>query len=212
MRTYALFFLMIASAHAHDLGTYGATFEVSEESLLDVISRRLSQAKESGKLDVLQKEFVERVKKGIQEPSAVNLPKCVFPRIFLFDPSLTLEEDIKDHEGNLIAAKGTKVNPLETLSWGAPMLFIDGKDDAQVMWACAQAQQHPSIKIILTRGRPIQMEEEKGFPIYFDQGGVLTTKFGIRSVPARVSQKGSFLKIEEIVLTTTGGKTSGIKN
>jgi conjugal transfer pilus assembly protein TraW len=35
---------------------------------------------------------------------------------------------------------------------------------------------------------------------YFDQGGKLIKKFGITQVPARVSQDGNRLKVEELLL------------
>ncbi len=37
-------------------------------------------------------------------------------------------------------------------------------------------------------------------PVYYDQQGTLTRRFGIRQVPALVSQEGSRLRIDEVVL------------
>ena len=35
-------------------------------------------------------------------------------------------------------------------------------------------------------------------PVYYDQHGLLTAKFGIRQVPALVSQEGMRLRIDEL--------------
>ena len=36
--------------------------------------------------------------------------------------------------------------------------------------------------------------------LYFDQGGNLTNKFGIKAVPAVVEQEGKMLKVREVAL------------
>ncbi len=55
-------------------------------------------------------------------------------------------------------------------------------------------------KIILITGSPIKMMERAGLPIYFDYQGKLTTKLGIKHVPAIVNQQGNRLRIEEVLL------------
>lgn len=199
-------FLMTSHAFTADLGTFGQTFEVREESLLDVIMTRLEAAKESGKLDTLTKNFENRVKESIQEPKGSLLPRARVGKVSHFDPSIYVENPILDHEGTIVVAAGTRLNPLSLLSWGAPLIFIDGYDSEQVSWALAQHRANDLIKITLTRGRPLEIEEEKGVPVYFDQGSVLVNKFAIKSLPARVSQDGLFLKIEELVIEKKGEK------
>jgi len=53
---------------------------------------------------------------------------------------------------------------------------------------------------ILVKGSPFELEEKKERPVYFDQGGALSEKFGIRSIPCRITQQGEKLLIEEIPL------------
>jgi conjugal transfer pilus assembly protein TraW len=38
-------------------------------------------------------------------------------------------------------------------------------------------------------------------PVYYDQQGLLTRRFGIAQVPALVSQEGARLRIDEIEVT-----------
>ena len=56
-------------------------------------------------------------------------------------------------------------------------------------------------KIILVGGSPLQLEEELGVSIYFDQQGSLTSKFGIQHSPAIAIQEGLKIRIDEINLT-----------
>ena len=71
------------------------------------------------------------------------------------------------------------------------MLFIDGDDELQVKFALkGQA------KIILVKGSPLKLQRKEKIWIYFDQGGILTSKLGITQVPALVVQEGLQLKIK----------------
>ena len=119
------------------------------------------------------------------------------PRTWRHDPSLIVQADIKDHKGRVIALKGTRVNPLETLSWGPPVLMIDGDDPAQLAWAKSQ---DTTAHWVLVKGLPLDLEEQTGRPIYFDQGSVLTQNFGITQVPCRITQQGKQLLVEELVV------------
>ena len=80
-----------------------------------------------------------------------------------------------------------------------PLLLLDGDDREQVDWALAQA--NTSIwgaKIILVSGAPFELEQEIQQPVYFDQRGLITAKFGVTSVPARIRQEGRMLRVEEV--------------
>ena len=47
---------------------------------------------------------------------------------------------------------------------------------------------------------PFKLEEQKNRPVYFDQNGFLIDKFKLEHIPARLSQDGLLLKIEEVSL------------
>ncbi len=179
-----------------DYGVRGHTFVIKERSLLKVIQERLQKASQSGKIEVLQKQFQEKVKQKISNPIAVvGLQKTTINRQFYFDPSYTQLEDLKDSYGNIIVKKGTTVNPLNYIAWGAPLIFIDGEDPFQLIWGLKQQG-----KLILVKGSPLMLQEKLKIAVYFDQAGILTRKFGITQVPAVVSQEGMQLLINEVVL------------
>ena len=48
-------------------------------------------------------------------------------------------------------------------------------------------------------GSVLDAEKQMQQPIYFDQAGKLTTRFGITHVPAVVMQEGLYLKITEVL-------------
>src|SRR3546814_4322186 len=77
------------------------------------------------------------------------------------------------------------------------LLFLDGDDPDQLTWAL---KQDANAKLILVKGAPLELMKARQRRFYFDQGGKLTERFGIRSVPARVRQQGRVLEISEIAL------------
>lgn len=196
---YLLLSLIFSTVlEAKTFGDIGQSFEISEESFLIMIQRRVQQARAAGKLDALEEDIKKRVKERVLNPLPVKgLQKTQEERSYYFDPSITVENDIRDHKGTLIHAKGTTVNPLKTFSWGSPLLLIDGSDADQVSWALAYSRVQLG-KIVLVKGSPIKLYRQTGHRFYFDQGGKITEKFQINQVPACISQAGLKLLIEEI--------------
>ena len=195
-------FIILSFAQAKDLGVYGETFPIAEENLLKVIQLKLKAMEENGELAHVQQKLAQKAGEKIRRPSPVKgLIKTQTPRRWFYDPSMTVESDIKDPKGNLIAAQGTVINPLDKMSWGVPLLFLDGNDPAQVAWAEAQ---HSLAKWVLVKGSPVELEEKLKRPVYFDQAGMLVNKFGIRAVPCRISQKDKKLLVEELTLERKG--------
>lgn len=196
----SLLVLSVIPTGAKDLGVQGATFEVKEQSLLEMIYAKLKSLETTNKLIQHQKEIQERVKASIENPQpVVGVTKAISYTSRIYDPSIIIDEDIKDHKGNFIARKGTHVNPLDHQSFGKPLILIQGDDEPQVSWALKQ-----DAKIVLVSGKPLQLARNHKKMFYFDQGAILSNKFGIKAVPARISQKDNRLLIEELNLE--GGK------
>jgi conjugal transfer pilus assembly protein TraW len=81
------------------------------------------------------------------------------------------------------------------------LIFIQGEDETQVKWVQETFfDQDIKVKVILVSGGPFALMESWEKPVFFDQGGVITAKLGIRTVPAIVEQEGRQLKISEIYL------------
>jgi conjugal transfer pilus assembly protein TraW len=187
-----------------DYGVVGNTFEIREEDFLELIERRLKKLEEEGKLHQHQSKIATKIQERIKRPKPVKgIQHTKEPRSFTYDPSLTVPYDLKDHQGRVFHQKGTKVNPLNHKSLSKPLLFIDGDDDEQVSWA---SQQEPNSQIILTKGSPFELMEKLDRLIFFDQEGYLVKKLGIQQVPAKVTQQGKHLLIEELRPQKVGEK------
>lgn len=199
-RLLAVFFVS-ATAQAKDLGSFGKTFPIGEESLLTVIENRLQMLSQDGGLEKHQKIVQDRVKKTVMNPEALpGLKRATEAKSFTYDPSITVPYDLKNPEGIVFQKKGTRINPLETRPLTKSLLIFDGEDLHQLEWALSQRAKDPRTKLILVKGSPFTLTQEKQTPFYFDQGGVLVKKLGITHVPARVSQQDLRLLVEIISL------------
>jgi conjugal transfer pilus assembly protein TraW len=198
----ALFILMVAmvSARAEDLGVIGPVYPIAEPSLLEFILGKLRAADEDGTLARLQREARARIQHEVDDPAPVaGLTRSRHPRRFHHDPSIVVQEAIRDAEGRVIVPPGTVVNPLDTVALSQPLLFFDARDREQIV----QAQKlvdahHGKVKVILTGGSYLALMRRWQRPVFYDQQGTLSTRLGIRHVPALVTQDGRRLRIDEL--------------
>ena len=79
------------------------------------------------------------------------------------------------------------------------LVFFDGDDEDQRAWARDLTLDDPLINPILVNGPVIDLSRDWKRQLFFDQGGMLTTRFGITQVPARVTRDGDHLLIEEVL-------------
>lgn len=196
---------MLTSAvnvRAADLGTLGPTYEIREPHLLHFIEQRLRDKERSGELQRLTKEAQARGVDAVTRPQPVaNLRPTETARTYYFDPSFTLDRNIVDAQGRLLFAAGTRKNPLEVVSLSKSLLFFDARDRRQVTRARdLMARYSGKVKPILTGGSYLDLMKAWRTPVYYDQQGTLTQRLGIRQVPALVSQEGSRLRIDEVLL------------
>ena len=189
-------------AGAVDLGTIGPTYEIAEPHLLAFIEQRLREKERSGELQRLAEAARARGIDTVRQPPPVEgLRTTERPRTFYVDPSFTLDRNITDPLGRLMFAAGTRKNPLEVVSLSRHLLFFDARDPRQVKHARELNGRYAGrIKPILTGGSYLDLMKAWRVPVYYDQAGTLTRRFGIRQVPALVSQDGLRLRIDELGL------------
>jgi len=190
--------ILPAQAQARDYGQRGALFPIVERDLLEQIHSRLVAMERSGETAQLNQELKRRTIARVNRPDPVpGLIWASESRTWIFDPTITLAADIRGAKGELIHPAGTRVNPLGSVKLRAELLFLDGDDPAQIEWAL---RQNANAKLILVKGAPLELMKARQRRFYFDQGGKLTEKFGITTVPARVRQQGRALEVSEIAL------------
>ncbi len=187
-------------AHADELGVVGPTYDILEADLLEVILARLERMQESGELARKQNDYRDRVVASLEKPRPVpNLQATATARRFFIDPTWVLERDIRQADGTILFARGVRINPLDHVSLRHRLVFFDGRDRRQVAFA-RQRLQAPAggAKPILVAGEPLRLMRAWKRPVFYDQGGSLTRRLGIRQLPAVVSQDGRRLRVDEV--------------
>lgn len=179
--------------------TLGTTYEIKEPSLFAQFQKWLEAKRASGELAKIESEAIERSKRSINNPAPVaGLSIAREIRQWSYDPSIVAIQDVRDHEGRLIVAKGTKVSPLDQLAW-KPMIFIDARDVDQVAYAKRQMTAWQGRgKTVLVAGSWQELAKSWGEHVYYDQAGTLIKRFGIAATPATVVQNGKVLQVSEV--------------
>ena len=193
-----VFVLAAGAAAAKDLGVRGAVWPIEEPDLLHEIEARLEEMEDTGEADRMRREAVERARERVEAPPRVaGVKPARFLRIRRFDPNITVGQDIRTAEGTLVAARGTRINPLEKHPLTRDLLFIDGTRPVEVDWALGREK--PSV-IVLLAGRPLDLARAHGRAFFFDQGGRLARRLGVVATPSLVAAEGVFLRITEVPL------------
>jgi conjugal transfer pilus assembly protein TraW len=204
VRAAALALLLAAPVYALDLGRVGPVWQVAEPDLLALIQSRLQEKQASGELARIQREFEASARLTLESPAPVSgLTRTRTPRSFLFDPTVTAPDTVRDPEGKVLVAAGTRVNPLDYVGLSQPLIFFDARDREQTRAALSLRQRHQGrAHLILTGGSYIDFMKRHDLRVYYDQQGLLVRRLGIRQVPALVTQEGRMLRIDELKLGT----------
>ena len=182
-----------------DYGVFGEVFEIAEKDLIAVIMQKLEAMQANGQLEAHQQQIQAKVKNNIERPQPVkDIVHTQTPRSYTFDPSIVVSKDLKDQNGNVFYKKGTAVNPLTIRPMTKPLLLIDGDASDHLTWAFKMLKTYPLAKLVFVKGAPLKIMKEIGLTIYFDQQGVICKRFGIKQVPALITQKDDQLLIQEM--------------
>ncbi len=196
--------LFAGAASPKDLGVRGETWAIAEPDLLAALEARLLELERSGALAAIEDEARARVRARIEAPEPVaGIAPATEHRTRLVDPSVVLDRDVRLPDGSVLAAAGTRLNPLAHVPLSRYLLFIDGRRDAEVDWALGYAA---PATIVLLAGRPLDLARRHGRAFYFDQGGRLAARFGLGATPAVIEQDGLHLRLTEVPLRDRGGR------
>lgn len=198
--------LLTAPVQAADLGTWGDLYPITEPDMLVTIRERLGAMQESGELAAQQEAFKARVIENSLRPAPVaGLTLAPQDSTHFVDPSVVVSQDLADHQGRVFARKGERLNPLDVAPFVQTLYFIDGDDPRQLAWMRAQRPATLIHKVILVNGDIRKSTEQLDTRIYFDQGGVMSQKFALTAVPARVSAApdGQRLQVDTVALEVT---------
>ncbi len=188
--------------YAKNLGTIGQVYPIKEVDFLDFIQSRALAMLQNGAIAKLQNDMQKSAASYRDRPTPVGgLTPATESKSWLFDPSIVLDHDVISQDGKIIATQGTRVNPLVHVSLSKTLIFYDADDKRDIEWlAKLDKKLKEKAKFILVKGSILNEEKRLLKQIYFDQSGLLTTRFNIKHIPALVFQEGTNLRISEVKL------------
>jgi conjugal transfer pilus assembly protein TraW len=173
---------------AKDLGTWGELYPIAEQDMLTTINTRLQAMKDSGELDTQQEAYKKQViEKSLRPAPVAGLTLARENRTHYINPSMTVAEDLADHQGRVFAHKGDVVNPLDTVPFNQTLYFIDGDNPDHLDWIKRQKPDTVVYRVILVNGDIREATKALGERIFFDQKGTMSRRFELSAVPARVT-------------------------
>jgi conjugal transfer pilus assembly protein TraW len=137
-----------------DLGVVGPVRDIAEPDLVALIKAEIAQAD-------IEADAMEAVSSYWRRVSFIELPKASKHRVRRLDPTVTTENELRVHEGRLLAPAGVAINPLERLPFASRLLVFDGTDPDELAWA--KEHVHPERKTILITAK---IDREVGWPAW----------------------------------------------
>lgn len=200
MKRIGIYFLFIAhvSAEVKDLGVFGTTFPIAEKNIIQVLKSKMQSEQGKELLAKFENKRKKIMQEGHYQPKAVEglMPTTVH-NSYLFDPSISLSNDLSDHQGTRFYKAGDLLNPLDQMTLSKDYVFINGDRPKQVEWALKKHHQ-ANTTIVLLKGDPLKLMKEHQATIFFDQEGAMTHRFHLTHVPCVMQQEGKLLRITEV--------------
>jgi conjugal transfer pilus assembly protein TraW len=188
--------------YARCIGIIGQTYAIKEIDFLDFIQSRALAMEQNGFVNKLQNDMKKSAASYRDRPISVyGVEHATEAKSWLLDPSIVLDHDVVTPDGKLVAARGSRVNPLVHVSLSKTLIFYNADDKEEMKWVAGLDKKlKGEDKIILVNGSILKEEKRLSKQVYFDQSGRLTARFNIKHVPATVVQEGTFLRINEVKL------------
>lgn len=183
-----------------DLGVRGPVRSVAEPDLIDELKGRLASLDLTALRDKAAGRYWQRV-------AFEDLPVAGRTRERTVDPTVVANADVRDVQGNLIVAAGTRTNPLDLLPFTQRLVVFDGADFRQVALAQRLGQQaRPGQRVTyivtgLDRRAGWEglqsVENRLDAPVYLLTADV-RQRFALERVPALVEAKDRMFTVTEI--------------
>jgi len=193
-RTKPLFALILStvSAVAAADQIVGQTFPIAEP---DAHTELLTRVKNAD-----WKTLMDKSKIQYAALTGEYLPNAAKDETRLFDPTYALPQSIMDANGRVLFPAGYKVNTYKQLGIQTTRRYIViGPDASHWRWLNEVAKPTDSDRVLLARGNVFDMRQKTGRNILRLDARFIE-RFGVKSVPAIVTQSGTMLLVREFAV------------
>lgn len=175
------------------------TFPVKEKSIIQELEERSNKYDwEAAKKNALKSTW--------QNQWMASLPVSDENKIWYIDPTIQVNEDIKDNQGNLLAAAGQRGNPLAQLPQKLTMIIFDPMNSEQLTWAKIQFMHRfgeGKVMPVFTRIKREDgwkhLEELRGqfYGQMYKINPEIINRFLIKATPSIISVENTYFKVQQ---------------
>jgi len=188
-------FIVIASANAKDLGTFGRTYPIAEKDALTEIEERARQVNWEKVLDKRKLENFQG------PPDKATLPRAQRGQVRQVDMTYTAEIDVPDGKGGILYPKGYTFNPLDFITYPKTIIVINGNDKDQVSWfKDSEYSQLMDVTLMITEGAFGVITKKVNRTVFYATTKIIN-RFQLAAVPSIIKQKGQYMEVTEVVPT-----------
>ncbi|WP_028865105.1 hypothetical protein [Psychromonas aquimarina] len=134
----------LLSGKTGDLGSFGATAEISERDLTEILKERAEKLDTDKLIAEAKDNYWPKVK-------FLQLPEALATRQRKFVPEITLNADIVTQEGVVIARRGDTFNTLERMPFTQRVIIFDATNDDHIAFVKSLPPTHLRTKLITTK-------------------------------------------------------------
>jgi len=187
--------IVIASANAKDLGTFGRTYPIAEKDALTEIEERARQVNWEKVLDKRKLENFQG------PPDKATLPRAQRGQVRQVDMTYTAEIDVPDGKGGILYPKGYTFNPLDFITYPKTIIVINGNDKDQVSWfKDSEYSQQMDVTLMITEGAFGVITKKVNRTVFYATTKIIN-RFQLAAVPSIIKQKGQYMEVTEVVPT-----------
>lgn len=194
------FVLALGTAHAGEHRVIGPTYPIAEPDLLQEIRQRAA----STDWNALVHRHDPSTFTGFQTAS---LPAATQDASFLFDPTYTLPQDVKDSRGTVIYPAGTTINVYERRAFSGRTIVIAATSE-HLRWLDDVARPTAADKVLIAGTNMLDARTIAGARRIYALDPRIVERFGLRAVPSIVQQEGNRLRVREYALRRDTRKTA----
>lgn len=171
------------------LDTVGKTYPLAEPNLTQELKEQAAQIDTQALLTNVDQ---------YQPANLHPLPRAANDRLFPVDLTYSLDQDVRDSQGNLLYPQGFTFNPLQYASLTGGLVIIDGSDPKQVGWfkASPYFQNHQAI-LLLSGGSAAQLQRELQRPVYYLTHDI-AARLQLKAAPSVVIEQDQKLTVREV--------------
>ena len=191
----SVFFIQFPVAAAgKDLGVHGQLYEIKEEDMLSYVRRKAREIS----MAALRESVEKKVRESWAEHSFVslNIPSATEERVRYVDPSVNVQNPLRDHTGAMIFPAGA-VNPLDHISLSKSILVL--RED-QVKRALEETGKRGEKPVLLLTDGDIRRTSLLAGQTVYKATPFMLRRIGVEKVPSLVEQEGRKLRVREMIL------------